>query len=67
VDVPQNALVAVLRSVALALEENTRVLERITDLHTEATSMHGLLAETLADLEGMLARLEQNEPETPPS
>ena len=28
--------------------------------------MHGLLAETLADLEGMLARLEQNGPETPP-
>ena len=64
-DVPQNELVAVLRSVALALEESTRMLVRITDLHNEATGMFGQLAEALADLERMLARLEQNEPKTP--
>jgi exonuclease VII small subunit len=65
VDVPQNELVAVLQSVALALEESTRMLVRITDLHNEATGMFGQLAEALADLERMLARLEQNEPKTP--
>jgi hypothetical protein len=54
----------VLRSVALALEESTRMLVRITDLHDEATGMQGQLAEAIADLERILARLEENEPRT---
>jgi hypothetical protein len=54
----------VLRSVALALEESTRMLVRITDLHDEAAGMHGQLAEALADLERILARLEEKEPRT---
>ena len=41
------------------------MLVRITDLHNEATGMFGQLAEALADLERMLAQLEQNEPKTP--
>jgi hypothetical protein len=57
-------VVSVLRSVALALEESTRMLVRITDLHDEAAGMHGQLAEALADLERILARLEENEPRT---
>jgi hypothetical protein len=51
----------VLRAVALALEESTRMLVRINDLHDEAAGMHGQLADALADLEGILARLEENE------
>jgi ubiquinone biosynthesis protein UbiJ len=63
-DVSGNELVSVLRSVALALEESTRMLVRITDLHDEAADMQGQLAEALADLERILARLEENEPLT---
>ena len=54
-----------LRGVALALEESTRMLVRITDLHGEAAGMQAQLAEALADLEQILARLEENEPRTP--
>jgi hypothetical protein len=64
VDVSSDELVPVLRSVALALEESTRMLVRITDLHDEAAVVHGQLAEALADLERILARLEENEPTT---
>jgi hypothetical protein len=64
VDVSSDELVPVLRSVALALEESTRMLVRITDLHDEAAGMQGQLAEALADLERILARLEANEPPT---
>jgi uncharacterized protein (DUF2384 family) len=64
VDVSADELLPVLRSVALALEESTRMLVRITDLHDEAADVHGQLAEALADLERILARLEENEPTT---
>jgi hypothetical protein len=64
VDVSSDELVPVLRSVALALEESTRMLVRITDLHDEAAVVHGQLAEALADLERILARLEENAPTT---
>jgi hypothetical protein len=40
------------------------MLVRITDLHEEAVGMHGQLAEALADLERILARLEESEPPT---
>jgi hypothetical protein len=40
------------------------MLIRITDLHDEAAGMQGQLAEALADLELILARLEENEPPT---
>jgi hypothetical protein len=63
-DLSANELVPVLRSVALALEESTRMLVRITDLHDEAAGMHGQLAEALADLERILALLEEKEPRT---
>jgi hypothetical protein len=63
-DVSANELLPALRSVALALEESTRMLVRITDLHDEAAGMQGQLAEALADLERILARLEENEPPT---
>ena len=63
-DASANELVPVLRSVALALEESTRMLVRITNLHDEAAGMQGQLAEALADLERILARLEENEPRT---
>ena len=63
-DVSADELLPVLRSVALALEESTRMLVRITDLHDEAAGMQGQLAEALADLERILARLEENEPPT---
>ena len=53
-----------LRSVALALEESTQMLVRITNLHDEAAGMQGQLAEAIADLERILARLEENEPRT---
>ena len=53
-----------LRSIALALEESTRMLVRITNLHDEAAGMQGQLAEALADLERILARLEEKEPRT---
>jgi hypothetical protein len=64
VDVSADELLPVLRSVALALEESTRMLVRITDLHDEAAGMQGQLADALADLERILARLEENEPPT---
>jgi hypothetical protein len=64
VDVSANELVPVLRSIALALEESTRMLVRITDLHDETAGMQGTLAEALTDLERILARLEENEPPT---
>ena len=60
-DISPNELVPVLRSIALALEESTRMLVRITDLHDETAGMQGTLAEALTDLERILARLE-NEP-----
>jgi hypothetical protein len=63
-DVSGNELVPALRSVALALEESTRMLVRITDLHDEAAGMQGQLAEALAELERILARLEENDPRT---
>jgi len=63
-DASANELVPVLRSIALALEESTRMLVRITNLHDEAAGMQGQLAEALADLERILARLEENEPRT---
>ena len=63
-DASANELVPVLRSVALALEESTRMLVRITNLHDEAAGMQGQLAEALADLERILAPLEENEPRT---
>ena len=53
-----------LRAVALALDESTRMLVRITDLHDEAAGMQGQLAEAIANLERILARLEENEPRT---
>ena len=37
------------------------MLVRITDLHDEAAGMQGQLADALADLERILARLEENE------
>jgi hypothetical protein len=40
------------------------MLVRITDLHDEAAGMQGQLAEALADLEKILARLGENEPPT---
>lgn len=64
VDISASELVPVLRSVALALEESTRMLVRITDLHNEAADLHGQLADALSDLERILARLEENEPPT---
>jgi hypothetical protein len=64
VDVSPDELVPVLRSVALALEESTRMLVRITDLHDEVAGMQGQLAEALADLERILARLDEKEPRT---
>jgi hypothetical protein len=60
VDVPGRELVTVLRSVALALEESTRMLVRITELHDEAASVQAQLAEALADLEQILGHLEDN-------
>jgi hypothetical protein len=63
-DASANELVPVLRSVALALEESTRMLVRITNLHDDAAGMQGQLAEALADLERILARLEEKEPRT---
>jgi hypothetical protein len=63
-DISANELVPVLRSVALALEESTRMLVRITDLHSEAADVHGQLADALCDLEQILARLEASEPPT---
>jgi hypothetical protein len=63
-DASANELVPVLRSIALALEESTRMLVRITNLHDEAAGMQGQLAEALADLERILARLEEKEPRT---
>jgi hypothetical protein len=63
-DISANELVPVLRSVALALEESTRMLVRITDLHSEAADVHGQLADALCDLERILARLEESEPPT---
>jgi hypothetical protein len=51
VDVSSDELVRVLRSVALALEQSTRMLVRITDLYDEAAVVHGQLADALADLE----------------
>ena len=63
-NVSGNELVSVLRAVALSLEESTRMLVRITDLHDEAAGMQGQLAEALADLERILARLEEKEPRT---
>lgn len=63
-DVSGNELVPALRSVALALEESTRMLVRITALHDEAAGMQGQLAEALAELERILARLEENDPRT---
>jgi exonuclease VII small subunit len=59
-EVPATELVTVLRSVALALEESTRMLVRITELHDEAAGVQGQLAEALADLEQILAHLEDN-------
>jgi hypothetical protein len=64
VDISANELVPVLRSIALALEESTRMLVRITDLHDDTAGMQGTLAEALTDLERILARLEENEPPT---
>jgi hypothetical protein len=64
VDVSGNELVTVLRSVALSLDESTRMLVRITDFHDEAAGMQRQLAEALSDLEGILARLEESEPPT---
>jgi hypothetical protein len=61
VDVSGNELVSVLRSVALALEESTRMLVRLTEHHDEAAGLHGQLADALADLERILARLETYE------
>jgi hypothetical protein len=63
-DVSANELIPALRSVALALEESTRMLVRITDLHDEAAGIQGQLAEALADLERILARLEDKESRT---
>ena len=64
VDISAKELVPVLRSIALALEESTRMLVRITDLHDDTAGMQGTLAEALTDLERILARLEENEPAT---
>ena len=41
------------------------MLVRITDLHAEAAGMQAQLAEALADLEQILARLGENEPRMP--
>jgi hypothetical protein len=64
VDVSESELVTVLRSIALALEESTRILVRITDLHDETVGMQGQLAEALSDLEQILVRLEESRPPT---
>jgi hypothetical protein len=50
VDVSADELVTVLRSVALALEESTRMLARITDLHDKAAVMQGSSPRALSDL-----------------
>jgi hypothetical protein len=60
-DIPPEELVRVLRSVALALEESTRMLVRITEMHEDAATMHAQLSDALTDLERVLARLEENE------
>jgi hypothetical protein len=57
-EIDTSELVRVLRRVALALEENTRVLSLINDLHREATELHGELGEALTDLEELLKRVE---------
>ena len=46
------------------MEESTWMLVRITDLHDDAAGMQGQLAGALADLERILARLEEKEPQT---
>jgi hypothetical protein len=51
-------LARVLRRVALAVDENTRLLSKINDLHREATELHGDLGEALTDLEELLKRVE---------
>jgi hypothetical protein len=60
-DVAPEELVRVLRSVALALEESTRMLGRITEIHEDAAAMHAQLADALTDLERVLVRLEVRE------
>ena len=44
--------------IARAVEENTRLLSKINDLHREATELHGELCEALTDLEQLLKRVE---------
>jgi hypothetical protein len=57
-DIDPSELAGVLRRVALAVEENTRLLSKINDLHREATELHGELCEALTDLEQLLERAE---------
>jgi hypothetical protein len=57
-EIDPSELARVLRRVALAVEENTRLLSKINDLHREATELHGELGEALTDLEQLLKRVE---------
>jgi hypothetical protein len=57
-DVDPSELARVLMRIARAVEENTRLLSKINDLHHEATELHGELGEALTDLEQLLKRVE---------
>jgi hypothetical protein len=57
-EIDPSELARVLRRVALAVDENTRLLSKINDLHREATELHGELGEALTDLEELLKRVE---------
>jgi hypothetical protein len=57
-DIDPSELARVLQRVALAVDENTRLLSKINDLHREATELHGELCEALTDLEQLLKRIE---------
>jgi hypothetical protein len=57
-DIDPSELAQVLMRVALAVEENTRLLSKINDLHREATELHGELCGALTDLEQFIKRVE---------
>ena len=57
-EIDPSELARVLRGVALAVEANTRLLGKITELHREATELYGELGEALSDLEELLKRVE---------
>jgi hypothetical protein len=57
-DVDKAELMQLLRSLAVGLEDSTRILMLISDLHNEAASLHAQVTEAAVDLEEMLKRLE---------